>query len=303
MTTETATAEAVSIHTATGHPKPRRKRRLALLLALSMTTAACGSSTASLDETPESSESDVGSELETSATTDGGLSSESTESSTTSTEATESTTTTASTAPEEVGEALDFFPPIGTVFSVVGVRWDDDLNFRSAPGTSNPVLDNVTSIDVGHTITGLGQAWQFTDSIWWKVNVDGTEAWASQRFLAAPGQTDDIFDEVAAELGVLKAVDMEDLADMVAGTRHAGDPAPRVIIVAEPLAFEGVGAFITIDILDFGDDALKGERLEITAALVYEDEESDEPIVDFVVLEGVQRTILCGRGVSEGLCL
>jgi hypothetical protein len=189
------------------------------------------------------------------------------------------------------------------VFSVVGVRWDDDLNFRSAPGTSNPILDTVTSLDIDHTITGLGQAWQFDDSIWWKVNVDGTEAWASQRFLAAPGFSDDIFDEVAAELGVLKAADMEDLANMVAETRDADGPEPRVVIVGEPLAFDGVGAFITIDVLDFGDDALKGERLKITATLVYEDEDAEERIVDFVVLERVERTILCGRGVTEGLCL
>ena len=280
-----------------------RRRQLAVLVAVSLTAAACGSSTASTSDSngeSASTDSGVGSELDTSEGTDSESPSESSTTTTSTTEA-ESSTTTASTEPEEVGSALDFFPPIGTVFSVVGVRWDDDLNFRSAPGTSNPVLDNVTSVDDEHTITGLGQAWQFDDSIWWKVNVDGTEAWASQRFLAAPGFTDDIFDEVAAELGVLKAADMEDLADKVAGTRDTGGPEPRVVVVAEPVAIDATQVVITIDVLDFGDDALKGERLRILAGLAFN---ADDPsVVDFVVLEGVQRTILCGRGVTEGLCL
>ncbi len=283
---------------------PMRKRRLAVLVALSLTAAACGSSTASSSDSngeSASSESGVGSELDTSGSIDVESPADSSPSTTTSTTEAEAATTTAAAEPEDVGSALDFFPPIGTVFSVVGVRWDDDLNFRSAPGTSNPVLDNVRSVDDEHTITGLGQAWQFDDSIWWKVNVDGTEAWASQRFLAAPGFSDDISDEVAADLVVLKAADMEDLANKVAATRHEGDPEPRVVIVAEPIGIDATQAVITIDVLDFADDALKGERLRITANLALVDE--DPSNVAFVVLNTVQRTILCGRGVTEGLCL
>ncbi len=211
----------------------------------------------------------------------------------------ETTTSTSETTTTNPGSALDFYPPIGTEFTVVGVRWDDDLNFRSGPGTSNDVLANVVSLTNEHTIVGLGQAWQLENSIWWKVSVDGTEAWASQRYLAAPGLQDSVFDEVAAQLGILKFETLQDMADAVAATRETGGPEPRVVVVGEPLVFE-TGGIITIDVLDYGDDALKGERLRLEAAAALG--EGDDPVVEFFVLEGVERTILCQRGVSGGLC-
>ncbi len=272
---------------------------LAGAMAMFLALAACGASeeaSPTTDEAPESTEAELGSELDASGTT----MAKDDASTTTTTSSSTTTTTQGTTTTEDLGEPLDFFPPIGTSFTVVGVRWDDDLNFRSGPGTSNSVLANVASIDNGHDIIGLGQAWQFEDSIWWKVSVNGTEAWASSRFLAAHGQVDDIFDEVAADLLILKSANLTELAERVADSRSDGEPATRMVIVGEPFAFEGSGGTITIDVLGFGDDALKGERLTITAALIMSAD--DEPVVEAVVLEGVKRVLLCSRGVSGGLC-
>lgn len=281
------------------------------LLALTLVAAACGSSDAAdqqaddvnstslPQESAPATQSD-GSPVVT-ARPDGEAGSTTPEETTSTTTATEATTTSTEPVNEQAGEPFDFGMAEGSKLSVIGVAWDDDLNFRTGPGTSNPVLTAVESIDTDHDIIALGEAWQIDSAIWWKVTVDGTEAWASQRFLAAPGLNDNVFDEVAEGLGVLKAETLESLAQAVAETRPAGGPTPRVVIVSEPLVFPGSGATVTIDLLDLGDDALVGERLRITTALIMSD--GDEPTVEAFVLTDVTRTILCGRGVQEGLCL
>lgn len=282
------------------------------LLALTFAAAACGSSDAADQQADDLTSTTLPQESAPATQSDGspvvtarpdGESGSTTPEETTSTTTTTTEATTTSTEPanEQAGEPFDFGMAEGSKLSVIGVAWDDDLNFRAGPGTSNPVFTAVESIDTDHDIIALGEAWQIDNAIWWKVTVDGTEAWASQRFLAAPGLNDNVFDEVAEGLGVLKAETLESLAQAVADTRPAGGPTPRVVIVSEPLVFPGSGATVTIDLLDLGDDALVGERLRITTALIMSD--GDEPTVEAFVLIDVTRTILCGRGVQEGLCL
>lgn len=197
------------------------------------------------------------------------------------------------------GSPLDFGPTAGTPLDVVGVRSDDTLNFRAGPGTQNEILTTVApraAVD----ITATGEAWQFERSIWWKVTVDGQEAWANQRFLAPLGDVIDITDDVLAAISSDRADTIEELANRVAESRADTDPAPSIVVIGEPEALDAVGGRMVIDVLGFPDDSVHGERLVITVSFGRE-EGSDT--VDFVVLERVDALAVCARGLSGGLCV
>ncbi len=197
------------------------------------------------------------------------------------------------------GSPLDFGPTAGTPLDVVGVRSDDTLNFRSGPGTQNEVLTTVApraAVD----ITATGEAWQFETSIWWKVTVDGQEAWANQRFLAPLGNVIDITDDVRASISSDRADTIEELAMRVAESRADTDPAPSIVVIGEPEALDAIGGRMVIDVLGFPDDSVHGERLVITVTFGRE-EGSDT--VDFVTLDRVDALAVCARGLSDGLCL
>lgn len=201
------------------------------------------------------------------------------------------------------GEPLDFGPRAGTELTVVGVDFDDVLNFRAEPDPSSEILAiAVPTADV--EILALGEAWAAPTGVWWKVSIDGQEAWANQRFLGGSGAPADIFAVVAAELVTLEYESLEDASRAVAATRASTDPASRIVFATEPLAFDAIGGFVTIDVLDIGDDSVKGERLRIEVEFVF-DEDGDEGAQDLlgVIVTAVEATPICGRGVSAGLCV
>lgn len=286
-----------------------RKRRpssgtglLALLLTVALLAAACGSDDAddaSSSTTTETADTTGETASESSTTTEPDV-----VDSTTTTEAEESTTTT--TEDDGVpGEPLDFGPQLGTPLAVVGVEYDDALNFRTEPSPSAAIVTSSPPLADDLDMSALGEAWNAPGGVWWKVNIVGQEAWANQKFLGTLGASVDFFDVVAEELGVLMFPDVESAALAVAETQATTEPESRIVFVGEPLAFNGVGGFATVDVLDVGDDALKGLRLAIETELVYDEESGDEGAQDvaFVVLTGVEMTPICGRGVSDGLCV
>ena len=55
-----------------------------------------------------------------------------------------------------------------------------------------------------------------------------------------------------------------------------------------------------VDVIGLGDDSIKGERLHVFATVVYDD--AGRVVVSYD-LKSVEATLLCGRGVSDGLCL
>ena len=278
------------------------------LLALILFAAACGGDEPSLgDPEPSGVPTTIsvgdGDGTDSSETTAPPETTETTAAPTTEPPAETTTSTEAASEPDDgdlPGTPFDFGPAAGQPLIVVGVRYDDSLNFRARPGVGESIVTDIAPL-VDATITAAGEARQVNDSIWWKVIVNGSEAWANQKFLGMPGATRSIFDEVAAELGVLKADSLEDMVDMVLEARNYDeDPPLRIEFSGEPLAFEGVGAFAVVDVLGFGDDALRGERLRIEVDIVQD--APDEPI-QFVVLTEVESQAICSRGVTEGLCL
>lgn len=206
------------------------------------------------------------------------------------------TTVPPSTTSSVPGEPLFFGTAAGTVLGIVGVEIDDTLNFRTQPAASAEIVASILTLDDSHTISSRGDSWLTATSVWWHLTVDGEEAWANQKYLAAIGLTDDI----TSELTLISADTIRELGMIIAESRASIDPASTIVVVDESPGDASSLAEITIDVIGLGDDALKGERLHIFANVTYED---DGDTVASVDLKSVERTLLCSRGVSEGLCL
>ena len=289
---------------------------LATAASLCLLAAACGSdsepeegasSTIAESVTTESSSTETsgaGSErtiVTTDEDTDGDSDDEET---TTTTEDAASTTTEAGEDDDgPAGEALDFGPSPGTPLAIVGVAFDDTLNFRDSPAPDADVLASFGPLSGDLDTSALGEAWAAPSGVWWKVDVGGTEAWANQAFLGSLGTTSAAFDEIAAELVILKFETVEAAALAVAEVRSSDDPLSDIVFSGEPLLFE-TGGFAIVDVIGLGDDSIKGFRIRVEVETVFDEASGEEGAQDvaFVVLSDVEITPICGRGVSDGLC-
>ncbi len=209
-------------------------------------------------------------------------------------------------APNQVpGEALDYGPAFGTPLVVVGVAYDDVLNFRIAPSPNAQIVESHAPLHADLDMYALGEAWAAPTGVWWKVSVGGDEAWANQRYLGTLAAERDLFDAAAEYLQILMFEDTESAALAVAEAFGTTEPQSRIEFAAPALNFDdGVGV-ATIDVLDIGDDSVKGWRLGIQVEIVW-DEESGEPgaqDVAFVVLTAVDGSPICGRGSDGFACL
>ncbi len=198
------------------------------------------------------------------------------------------------------GAALDYGPVAGESLHVVGVRHDDVLNFRVDPDPTSAVVATVAPLHEALTIIASGQAWIAPSGTWWKVTVNGEQAWANQSYLASIGHGDDFFYDVSKALGILRFETITDAAQAVAGTHTSETPESRVVIVGAPLT-SGSGAGMAVDVLGLGDDSLKGIRIRIEVEFIYDDSGEN---VEAVVLTDVYMNPLCARGSeAPGRCL
>ena len=214
----------------------------------------------------------------------------------------DSTTTTSSTVPASTtststtttlaGSPIDFGPDAGDVLGVVAIAHDDILNFRAGPGTDQEILAKLGPLSEGFVATGNN--WQLPSSIWYQGTVGGQTGWASSAFLAYLGGTDDITATLIASLGDTPEADtMEALGTVIANASASVDPASRIRMSVAPTV--GDLGEVTFDVVGLGDDALFGVRLHVFGT----------PNEDgsLFTLKTVERTLLCGRGVSSGgLC-
>lgn len=287
---------------------PLRRGRAAIVAALLVAGAACGSETSESSDDLEAGTTtsvEAGDDQPTATSgEEGGVAttrrslpdraSSTDQTGPTSTEA--GATTTASTA--DAGSPIDFAPPAGTELAIVGVQWDDTLNFRAGPGVEEPVVVDIAALPADPpVIAATGEAWQFPGSIWWQVTVDGDEVWASQAFLGMLGAETDITDSFAGPAGTSS---LEAAADTILTTLDDSAGELRVRHVIEPLMFE-VGGRAIVDVLGYQDDAVKGERFTIEVEPVF-DESGDEPVIVDLTIVSVTSTPICSRGVSGGLC-
>jgi hypothetical protein len=202
------------------------------------------------------------------------------------------TTTAAPTTTTIPGDPIDFGPPAGDVLAVVGVSHEDVLNMRAAPGIDQPIVATLDPLE--DDVIALGNARQLPTSIWFQIEVDGTIGWASAAFLAYRGDTTDVTSAVVADLGeVPEAETMLDLGRIVVEALASDAPESRIVVSVAPTV--GDLGEVTYDVTGLGDDALFGLRLHVFGT------PSDS--LEGFVLEAVEQTSLCGRGVSNGLCV
>ena len=213
------------------------------------------------------------------------------------------TTATASAESDEPlpGDPFEIGPPRGERLDVVGVRYDDVLNFRERPDPSAPIVDTVAPETTEPAIVSSGEGRLLARSAWWKVTVGGEPAWANFRFLGSLGPIDDAFDDLAASLPSTSAPTVEELIDEIAQAR-AGGPEPEVELVTPVQGLDADGAEVTIDVIGIGDDAVKGERFLLTFDLTFDDPNATDPEVVSYELVGALRTVICGRGLSGEVC-
>lgn len=213
---------------------------------------------------------------------------------TTTTTATSTTTTTAPPAGdgELPGERVEIFPDAGAQMAVVGVAADDTLNVREGPGVEFAVAFELEPLATGFTATGHNRT--VGDSMWSEIEAEGGTGWANTAFLLQPGGVDDITSQIAPRPEDRpRAETMVELGRIVADARASDEPESKIVIVDGPTV--GDLGEITVDVIGLGDDSVGGERLHIFA----EPEEGGEGFV----LRTVERTILCSRGVSDGVCV
>lgn len=267
-------------------------RPLTLLLGLALFMSACGDvdtagSTVTAEE-PTTSAS------QTPATTTTELESSTTTDSTTTTTTVPTTTTTAGpTTTTVAGEAVDIGPLAGDVLGVVGVRHDDVLNVRSGPGVGYAILTGLDPLE--GDVVAKGNTWYIPGAFWIEVEAGGVEGWVNLRYVAYLGDTDDITSRVIADLG--ETPEAETMLDLG-------------LIVAEAVAFEGEGAIdpvvsvapsvgdlgeVTYDVFSSADDSIGGYRVHVFGT----PSESGEGFI----LESVEATVFCSRGVGGGVCI
>lgn len=201
------------------------------------------------------------------------------------------TTTPATTTPTTVpGEAIDFGPAEGDVLGVVGVRHDDVLNVRSGPGTGFPVIAELDpTVD---DVVALGRTWSRPGSLWIEVDAGGEEGWVNLRYVAYLGDTRDATAELIPDMSETRAETMLDLGALVAEAVAGDTDATSVVSVAPSVGDLGE---VTYDVIGFGDDSVLGARIHVFGT-------PDEGGEGFE-LKSVELTVLCSRGVSDGLCV
>jgi hypothetical protein len=212
---------------------------------------------------------------------------------TTDTEVPETTDTTGQSTTTLPGTAVEMFARPGDVLGVIGVKHDDVLNLRKGPGVGFEV---VTSLDPTDNAVATGRARQIPGAFWYEIEVNGVLGWANMRFLAYLGGVDDATFEIVAELGgeIPQAETMLDLGRLVAESYPRDEEVePKITLTVAPTA--GDLGEVTLDVIGLADDSLVGVRLHVFG------QPTDNG--DGFSLRSVERTTLCGRGLSGEFCV
>src|SRR5690606_17005399 len=128
--------------------------------------------------------------------------------------------------------------------------------------------------------------------LWIEVDADGREGWVNLRYVAYLGDTRDATSELIPDMTETRAETMLDLGALVAEAVAADTDAISVVSVAPSVGDLGE---VTYDVVGFGDDSVLGARIHVFGT-------PDEGGEGFE-LKSVEMTILCSRGVSDGLCV
>ncbi len=275
-------------------------------LALGLVASACSSDgEQEATGTPESlaaGEAGSSSSVESSTTTAAAAASSETTATTAAASSTITTAPSTSTTSTQLGSAYSIGPAQGETMDVVGVAWDDVLNFRTAADPSASIVDTVAPFSSTPAVISQGDGWLLANSAWWRVTEGGQEAWANTTFLGQLGATTNIFGGLSASMPSLSAPDLDTLAENI-GSARSGGPVPLVVFSTEPVGLDAQGGEATIDVIGLGDDSVKGERISIGFRYIVDDINAESPQVVAIELISASAQVICGRGLSGGLCL
>lgn len=270
---------------------PQRARRAVVMLTVALAATACGGGDdgAAGTTVPPGSTTSAPTTSTTSRPTTTGPATPTT---TTSTTVAPTTTTTAPTTTTLAGEPIDLGPREGDVLGVVGVRYDDVLNVRSGPGVAYPIVTTLGA--TADDVVARGNTRQIPGAFWIEVEAAGAVGWVNLRYVAYLGDTGDETARIIAALGETpEAETMLDLGMVVAEAVASTDP-PSTLVVSVAPSVGDLGE-VTYDVIGLGDDALFGVRLHVFG----QPSASGEGFV----LTTVEQTLLCGRGLSDGICV
>ena len=258
----------------------------AFLAVIALLAAACGGETADTTTTTTTPPVTSTTTIAPSTTT--------TQASTTTTTEMATTTATTQAGPTTTtlaGEPIDFGPADGAVVMVVGVRHDDVLNLRAAPGADQPIADRIPP-----TFTDLvaqGNTRDLSPGFWIEVDYEGTVGWVNIRYIGFGGDVTDETSMVIDELGGRPVeATMTALGEVVAEVFDSDEEPLSEIVQVTPVT-SGDLSEVTYDVIGLGDDSVLGFRLHIFA----------EETADGFSLRSVEVTILCARNVSDGVCV
>ncbi len=187
-------------------------------------------------------------------------------------------------------------PEAGTVLEVVGVRFDDVLNFRVDPEPSANIVATARPDTVERpettVIIATGEAAISGSSVWWQVTVDSQEAWANSRYLGVLGAGSD-----APELIDLEATGDQGLEDVVAEARSPGDATG---VLLEVVGVDAISSIFSIDVMGTYGNGVKGERFEIEAYNIKAEDPDATPYVIGARIMSATRIPICEFGLDAG---
>jgi hypothetical protein len=191
------------------------------------------------------------------------------------------------------GTEVELFARPGDVLGVIGVAHDDVLNVRNGPGVGFEVVATLNPTD---DAVATGRTRHISGAFWHEIAADGETGWVNMRFLAYLGGVDDATSQIVAELDgeIPRAETMLDLGRLVAQAYPRDEAVePRITMTVAPTV--GDLGEVTFDVIGLADDSVVGVRLHVFG----QPTEGGEGFA----LRTVERTALCGRGLSGELCV
>ncbi|MGF1598372.1 MAG: hypothetical protein ACFCVK_15810 [Acidimicrobiales bacterium] len=187
------------------------------------------------------------------------------------------------------GKPTEGVLPPGAVIGVVGVKAEDVLNVRARPGSQETIVDTLDPLTTGLVFSGRKRLVGYPSSVWYEINTGSIEGWVNSRYVAPLAGTVDATSEVVGVVGTSPSGEtVVQVAEIVIEARtDLLDGEIEVVLVDGPTS--GDLNEIVYDILGFGDDSVRGERLHL---FVTPPEVDDGP----TTLESVELTPICARG-------
>ena len=263
-------------------------RRTAICLAaMSLLVPACGGTSGTATTTSSVGDTTTSTSFVTSTSQ---VTTTTSPETTTSTSAAPTTTTTTSGGVTTLaGQPVDLGPAAGDVLMVIGVRYDDVLNLRGGPGAGQQIVGEIPPTYDG--LVAQGNTRQLPSSFWTEVDYDGEDGWVHMGYIAYRGDTTDDTAKVVAQLGETPTEPtITGLGQLVAELYVSEDVESDVVQVTEVTS--GDLSEVTYDVVGLADDSIRGFRIHVFA----------EDGTGGYTLRTVEITILCGRGVNDGIC-